>query len=101
MTNALWSKDCNREKAIKKCETLEGDFSANFHLTHALGVVHYTMMTVDTVSIVSDGFSKKLIFFETTSFTCFKHLSCCIWKIVGSKKMFWVIASDSDLPFRF
>ena len=41
---------------------VEGDFSANFHLTHALGAVHYTMMTVDTVSIVSDGFSTWLAF---------------------------------------
>ena len=51
------------EKGITKCQTLEGDLPANFLLTHALGAVHhYTMMTMDTVSIVSDGFSTWLAF---------------------------------------
>ena len=46
------------------------------------------MMTMDTVSIVSDGFSTWLTFSrQPRLLTCFKHLSCCIW----------IIASDSDL----
>ena len=75
------------EKAITKCRTFKGDIFVNFHLTHAMGAVHYTMMTMDTASIVSDGFSTWLTFSrQPRLLTCFKRLSCCIWNIVGSKK---------------